>query len=189
MFPAGQPETLLGPGCMLYPKSVSIPCFMARLYALPAKLYAPRSLRQAVVFRPCWRCRRALLIQRGWAVTLAICLLVTTWHDLAAWRHASRITEDFLAEIETQAPQPPTGAEFVLHNMPRWAEGGVYLLLHRALADSLRLVYGRDDIRARREDEPALSSARSRIDIYWVGDWQGRYRPLITRRDAAPHER
>jgi len=126
---------------------------------------------------PAWR--------RGWTAALVICLLATTWHDIAAWKHASRITNDFLMEVKAEFPKPPADAQFVLHNMPPWTEGGVYLLLHRALADSLCLTYNRKDIRANRENEPTLAKRRPVIDIVWIGDWQGRRRPLIVRRDSA----
>ena len=122
--------------------------------------------------------------RHAWTAALTLCLVATTWHNIAAWRHASRITADFLTEMKAEVPDPPAGAAFVFHSMPRWAEGGVYLLLHRALGDSVCLTYGRDDIRARREDEPGLSDQRAVIDMDWIGDWQGMRRPLIARRNS-----
>lgn len=117
--------------------------------------------------------------RRIWAAALVLCFLASTWHNIEAWTHASRITQDFLAEVQSSVPNPPVAVEFVFHDMPRWTEGGVYLLLNRALADSLCLTYGRDDLLARRSDEPETAGARPRIDMRWVGDWRGRNRPLV----------
>ena len=88
--------------------------------------------------------------------------------------------------MKTEVPDPAPRPEFVFHNMPRWTEGGVYLLLHRALADSIRLTYNRNDLTARRADEAPLAGPNRSFDLYWVGDWRERNRPLIIR--EAGHE-
>jgi len=117
----------------------------------------------------------------GWTLALVICLIATTRHDIAAWAHASAVTQDFLSEVKREVPNPEVGTEFVFHDMPRWTEGGVYLLLHRALADSIQGAYHRDDLTARRDDEPPHAGVHPSVVLYWVGDWRGKKRPLVAR--------
>lgn len=117
--------------------------------------------------------------RRIWTLLLVVCFFATTEHDIRAWSHASTITRDFLAELRDISPNPPDRAEFVLYDMPRWTEGGVYLLLHRALGDAISLTYGRDDLAARRGDE-ASPPVENTVAIFWIADWQGKRRPLIT---------
>jgi hypothetical protein len=119
-------------------------------------------------------------LRRLWTLLLVICFFATSEHDIRAWSHTSAITHDFLAELRGAVPNPPTSSEFVLHDMPRWTEGGVYLLLHRSLSDAVRLTYARDDLAARRSDEPPSRPVENAVPIFWVGDWQGKRRPLIS---------
>jgi len=127
----------------------------------------------ARITAPGWR--------RGWTLALAICLVATTRHNIRAWAHASTVTQDFLSEVQREVPDPEAGTEFVFYGMPRWTEGGVYLLLHRALADSIQDAYHRDDLTARRDDEPPHAGAHPSVALYWVGDWRGKKRPLVTK--------
>ena len=119
--------------------------------------------------------------RRGWTLALAICLVATTRHNIRAWAHASTVTQDFLSEVQREVPDPEAGTEFVFYGMPRWTEGGVYLLLHRALADSIQDAYHRDDLTARRDDEPPHAGTHPSVVLYWVGDWRGKKRPLVTK--------
>ena len=143
----------------LYFSSVGASLFMALLLAR--------------ITAPGWRL--------GWTLALAICFVATTRHNIAAWAHASTVTQDFLREVQREVPNPEAGTEFVLYGMPRWTEGGVYLLLHRALADSIQDAYHRDDLTARRDDEPPHAGAHPSVALYWVGDWRGKKRPLVTK--------
>src|SRR5271157_1754889 len=143
----------------LYFSSVGASLFMALLLAR--------------ITAPGWR--------RGWTLALAICLVATTRHNIRAWAHASTVTQDFLSEVQREVPDPEAGTEFVLYGMPRWTEGGVYLLLHRALADSIQDAYHRDDLTARRDDEPPHAGTHPSVVLYWVGDWRGKKRPLVTK--------
>lgn len=123
----------------------------------------------------------------GWAAALLLCLMATTRHDIAAWVNGSRITRDLLGETKLIVSQPPPSAELMFHNLPRWNEGGVYLLLNRSLPDSIAITYKREDLLARRADDPPAPGKHPQVDLYWVADWRGKQRPLLAS-SAKPRE-
>jgi len=123
--------------------------------------------------------------RRSWTVALLLCLIATTRHNLAAWTNGSNVGQEFLHELRQSQPEPAASTEFVVHDLPRWTEGGVYLLLNRALSDSIGLAYGRQDLTARRADEAPHPDVQHRIDVYWISDYRGKRRPLIRVGDAS----
>jgi hypothetical protein len=115
-----------------------------------------------------------------WTALLVLCFTLATHHNISAWTHASTVTDDFLLEVQQEVPNPGPNAELVIHDMPRATRGGIYLLLHVGLADGIRYQYKRDDLTARRSDEPPDPSRREQVDLYWRGDWRDNNRPLVT---------
>jgi hypothetical protein len=201
-FLASATAALLLPLCSLRPTTRRSLLFLALLWclfgALPAQsmlMIAPSLTNTRVLYFS--STGAALLItlllsripavnvRRGWTAVLLICLFATTEHNTAAWSHAATITQDFLTELRRDFPDPTADTAFVVRNMPRWTEGGVYLLLHRSLEDAVCLAYGNNDLVAIRSDEPLPAGAYHVITLYWIGDWRGRSRPLIN--TTSPH--
>jgi len=87
-------------------------------------------------------------------------------HNISAWRWASRASAEVLAAVVRLEPSPPPQAEFVFENMPQTLRGVFFFQV--GLTEGLRLVYGRPDVSAQREEQH--SAPTHAIRLLWTGD-------------------
>lgn len=106
-------------------------------------------------------------LQRAWTLLLLICFLLGLWHNLSAWRSNTRITHQFLAELQHLEPSPPRNSEFLISDMPIELYGVRFFLT--GLTPAIQLAYGRQDLTARHTSEPASQQSRHTIALQWIG--------------------
>lgn len=108
-----------------------------------------------------------LRLRRTWTLLLLICFLLGLWHNLSAWRSNTRMTHQFLAELQHLEPSPPRNSEFAIADMPIELCGVRFFLT--GLTAAIQLAYGRQDLTARRTSEPASQQSRNTIALQWTG--------------------
>jgi hypothetical protein len=110
-----------------------------------------------------------------WVIAgLLACLLgLGALHNLGAWRWTSQLSKELLSELREANPSPETGTRYVFHDLPEVIRG-VYFP-RSGLADSVRFIYGRNDLSAERAPKAVLGHGSGSlqgpaIHMQWVGE-------------------
>jgi hypothetical protein len=101
------------------------------------------------------------------AAVLALLMALGVVHNLRAWLWTSQASSELLSAVVQLQPSPLPQTEFVFENLPK-ALRGVFFF-HVALTEGVRLAYRRDDLTARRKEDPPSESPH-RVNLLWTGD-------------------
>jgi hypothetical protein len=99
-------------------------------------------------------------------ISLILLLDFGTCHNLAAWRWTARLAERTLQTVRELEPSPAPGTQFVFSSIPDTVRGVFFF--RTGLSESLKLVYGRDDISAVRDPATPIPQ-QPQIRFLWKG--------------------
>jgi len=101
----------------------------------------------------------------------AVVLNLGVLHNLAAWRSTAALAEDTLQHVMRLEPSPPSHSQLVFSNLPDTVRGVFFFRV--GLSESLKMAYGRDDISAIHDSDPATEvpgSPQVQVRFLWKGE-------------------
>jgi hypothetical protein len=107
-----------------------------------------------------------LRIRNAAGLAMMVLLPLGTLHNIRAWLWTSDISAITISEVLRQEPSPPPGAELVFVNAPDTIRGVFFF--HVGWTEAFRSAYGRNDLSARRAEEPS-TNAGEQIRFVWTG--------------------